>query len=305
MTRTATLCADIGGSTIKMALLDGKGGILARERLPTPADDFAAFAQALDAFAQLHDPGGHLAFGLSLAGIFDPASGRATCANIPCLTGRSLAIELAASLRRPVAIANDADCFAIAEATWGAGRGHRIVFGVILGSGVGGCLVVDQRLVVGEGGFGGEWGHAPVVPDLPDLPGRFPCFPCGCGQTGCIDTIGGARGLERLHVFLHGQPEPSERIVATWIAGDVQAGRTIALHVDLVSRYLALVANTLGAGIIPVGGGLGTVEPLIALLDRSVRTRILRRTDRPLVVPAQHHTDAALLGAALLMDQAA
>ncbi len=290
-----SLCADIGGSFIRMAALDQGGTVLARARAATPADDFEGFVATLDRFARTQDPDAALPLGLSLAGVFDPASGRARCANIPCLTDRPLAAMLSDRLGRRVSIANEADCFALGEAHRGAGRDRTIVFGVILGTGVGGGLVIDGRLVRGGGGYAGEWGHAPVVPDLPDAP----CFDCGCGQRGCLDTIGGARGLERLHRLLHGRTASSAAIVRAWTEADAAATRTISVQIDWMSRFLALVVNTVGADIVPVGGGLGAIEPLVRQLDAAVRARILRRTDRALVVPAHDPADAALFGAAL------
>ena len=290
------LCADIGGSFIRLAALDQDGTVLSRARAATPSDDVEAFAATLDRFALGEDPDRVLPLGLSLAGVFDPGSGRATCANIPCLTGRPLGTMLSGRLGRPVFIANDADCFTVGEARWGAGRHRGVVFGAILGTGVGGGLVVDGRLVRGGGGHAGEWGHAPVVPDLPGAP----CFDCGCGQRGCLDTIGGARGLERLHRLLHGEEASSAAIIRGWTAHDASATRTVETQIDWVSRFLALVVNTVGADIVPVGGGLGAIEALTARLDAAVRARILRPTDRALVVPAHHPADAALLGAALL-----
>ena len=141
------LCADIGGSFLKFGILQADGTLRPAGRVPTPAHDQDAFVLALRRFAD-DAPGVPLA--LSLAGTVDPDSGTAQCANIPCLNGRPLAAQLAAALNRPVRIDNDADCFAFAEATRGAGQGHRVVFGIILGSGVGGGLVADGRLVRGE-----------------------------------------------------------------------------------------------------------------------------------------------------------
>jgi len=293
------LCADIGGSFITLGRLDGEE-VLSRHTAPTPASDFARFADTLGAFADREDPRRILPLGVSLAGVVDPDSGLAACANIPCLNDRPVARELSHALGRPVVIANDADCFSLAEALRGAGQGHAVVFGVILGSGVGGGLVIDGRLVRGRGGITGEWGHAPVFADVPGLAGGLPCFPCGCGQSGCLDTVGGARGLERLHHVLHGEQRNSREILDGWQAGLAPPSRTVHLQIDLVSRLLALVVNTIGPSAVPVGGGLGSSAPLVAALDEAVRRRILRPGTRPLVVPALHHADAALFGAGLL-----
>ena len=207
---------------------------------------------------------------------------------------------------RAVRVANDADCFALAEAGAGAGRGHRIVFGAILGTGVGGGLVIEGRIVNGAGGFAGEWGHGPVAATRAgDPPVDLPHLPCGCGLSGCVDTVGGARGMERLHRHLHGATRPSTAIVEAWLAGDPAARRTIEVQIDLLAGPLALVVNVVGADIVPVGGGLGQVKEFVARLDAEVRKRILRPTDRPLVVPGEILPEAGLVGAALLALAAA
>ena len=302
----AMLCADIGGSFLSTALVAAADGtVLARERAPTPVRDLDAFVGLLADFAARHDPHGRLPLGLSVAGVIDPSTGMVLSANIPCLTGCRLSDRLQATLHRPVSVANDADCFALGEALHGAGRGRRIVFGIILGSGVGGGLVVDGQLIIGEGGLTGEWGHGPVLPPQDGIAGALPSFPCGCGQRGCLDTVGGARGLERLHHHLHGVRLDSRSIVEAWGRGDSQAGRTVELQVDVVSRFLAMVVNLVGASVVPVGGGLGTVARLVECLDLAVRSRILRPTSAPLVVPAQYPADAPLIGAALLAMQSA
>jgi N-acetylglucosamine kinase len=180
------------------------------------------------------------------------------------------------------------------------------VFGVILGTGVGGGLVVDGRIVNGAGGFAGEWGHGPVAATSAGHPPvSIPRFACGCGQVGCVDTIGAARGIERLHQHVHGIAATSTEIIAGWEAGDSRAARTVDVWVDLVASPLALVLNVVGASVVPVGGGLSNAPALIGLLDRTVRQRILRRTDAPLVVPGQCRVEPGLIGAAILGLRAA
>jgi N-acetylglucosamine kinase len=128
----------------------------------------------------------------------------------------------------------------------------------------------------------------------------MPRFPCGCGQTGCLDTVGGARGLERLHLALHGQSLDSRAIVKAWEAGDADAERTVACWVDLLRGPLAMLVNTVGAAVLPVGGGLANSAPLIARLDAAVRAAILRKTDAPIIVPGQSGAEPGLIGAAWL-----
>jgi N-acetylglucosamine kinase len=290
---------DIGGTAIKSAVATTDGRIGGAQRVPTPTHDFAAFAAAMQALIDAGGPTRGVA--ISIAGVIDPDNGRIKCANIPCIDGRPLAADLSAAFGLPVWILNDADSFALAEARAGAGRGHRNVFGLILGTGVGGGLVIDGHLVGGPGGLAGEWGHGPVAAQLAGTPPQaIPRFRCGCGQTGCLDTVGGARGLERLHGAL-GQPALDSRaIIDAWQAGDAAAERTVACFIDLLAGPLAMLVNTVGASILPVGGGLSNSAPLIARLDEAVRAAILRKTDTPIIVPGQSGAEAGLIGAAWL-----
>jgi N-acetylglucosamine kinase len=291
---------DIGGSAIKGGFARSETDITPLPRRATPGEDFDAFVAVLrDIIAEAPEKPEGLA--LSIAGVIDPDSQVLTCANIPCIHGRRLAADLQTALGSPVLIANDADCFAMAEAISGAGRGHRIVFGAILGTGVGGGLVADGRLINASGGFAGEWGHGPILAAFAgNPPVAIPAFACGCGQVGCVDTVGGARGLERLHDLLHGKTLSSPDITDLWLAGDAAAAATLDVFTDLVAPPLALTINITGATIVPVGGGLSNVEPLLARLDLAVRSKILRKFDRPLIVPSQCKIEPGLIGAALL-----
>jgi len=284
-------CVDVGGSFLKFGVLEKGGTLRSLGQVATPLTDFQQFAQTLAAQVA-RGPAPDAPVALALPGVIDPETGHVTCANVNCLHGRRAAQDLAAALGRRVVVVNDADAFSLAEAGAGAGRGHRIVFGVILGTGVGGGLVIEGKLIFGAGGLTGEWGHGPVIAD--------PAFLCGCGQTGCVDTVGGARGMERLHLHFHGVTLTSHQIVDAWAAGDRQASATIDRLVDLISGPLALVVNVVGPSIVPVGGGLSNVPALIAKLDEAVRSRILRKIAAPLVVPAGCAQPPGLVGAGLL-----
>ncbi len=210
-------CFDIGGSTIKAALARSASDIEILGTTPTPLHDFDAFAGAISAAIAARDLPAGAPVALSITGVVDPASDAIKVANIPCIDGRRLGPDLAGWLGRPVTVANDADCFALAEAVEGAGAGHRVVFGAILGTGVGGGLVIDGRLLQGAGGFAGEWGHGPIAATRAGTPPiEVPRLPCGCGQTGCVDTVGGARGLERLDRHINGLARTSREIVEAW-----------------------------------------------------------------------------------------
>lgn len=294
------LCFDIGGSAIKAAHAFAADDLRAQGRVPTPGADFDAFAAILRA-AIAAAPGAERV-AISIAGVLDPETGIARVANIPCLSGRRLHDELTSALGLPVDLANDADCFALAEATIGAGRGHEVVLGLILGTGIGGGVVVRGELINRQGGFAGEWGHGPVAQRvLGDPEITLPAFPCGCGLSGCLDAVCGARGMEMLHRHLNpGAGGDSHAIIAGWQAGEPQAARTIAIWLELLAGPLAMIQNLLGAGVMPVGGGLANAPLLIAALDRATRARTLRRIDRPLLVPARCRIEPGLVGAAIL-----
>lgn len=294
-------CFDIGGSTIKAATATAPDALVDLGRVPTPHHDLDAFISAIAGLVRSGGAAPGSTVALSVTGVVDPADGRVTCANIPCIDGVRLERVLSERLECPVRVANDADCFVLAEAMAGAGQGARVVFGAILGTGVGGGIVVDGRIHRGAGGLAGEWGHGPIAATSAGTPPiSLPRLPCGCGQVGCVDTVGGARGLERLYRHITGRDAPSTEIVSSWLAGDNDAARAVDCQVDLVADPLALVVNIIGPDIVPVGGGLGKVVPLVERLDAAVRQRILRRIDRPLVVPARLDGEPGLVGAALL-----
>lgn len=295
------LCADIGGSFIDFAVVRRDGDIGHRHAEPTPLHDLEAFVGTLE---QLCAPWPDLPLHIAIAGVEDPVAGIVRAANIPCLQKGPLVALLRQRTGRNVLIGNDADCFALAESRFGIAQGYRNVFGVILGTGVGGGYVVDGRVVPGLGGVTGEWGHGPFVVPPPGAPAdvrKFtPSFPCGCGQVGCLDTIAGARALERLHVWAGGRAADSQAIVTAWGQGEPDAVHTMEIYLSYLSSALALVVNVTGSMILPVGGGLGSSSALVAAIDRSVRERILVREDRPLVVQAVLGKNAGLLGAACL-----
>ncbi|MGB8816395.1 MAG: ROK family protein [Rhizobiaceae bacterium] len=293
-------CFDIGGSFIKAAFASAPGDIVETGKAPTPLHDFDAFAAAMTNLIAAM-PVSPLAVSVATTGVIDPQTGLMNCANIPAIHGTRFAVQLAAAVGLPVFAANDADCFALTEALDGAGRGHRTVFGIILGTGVGGGLIVDGRIITGPGGYAGEWGHGTALQTRAgDPPVDVPHFACGCGRFGCVDSVGGARGLERLHLNLHAEDADSAAIVKQWTGGDVRSSRTMNIYLDLVSTPLALVLNSVGATVVPVGGGLGTSAELVAALDEQVRAKMLYRTPEPLLRMAQQQLNPALNGAALL-----
>ncbi|WEX11016.1 ROK family protein [Chelativorans sp. AA-79] len=302
-------CADIGGSFIKFGRAYGPGDVSVEEHVPTPVASWQGFMDALAGLLERHGPESRpLPLAISIAGLFDTRTGRVTAANIPCFMHHDLITELSSYLGRKVLIANDADSFALAEANIGVGRGHEVVMCIILGTGVGGGLVAGGRLVQGAGGVTAEWGHGSIVQTSVTLPGSgeqivVPRFACGCGQSGCTDTIGGARGIERLHRHLTGHRRSSHDILDAWEVGDPVAGRTVCVYLELLSEPLAYAINITGASMVPVGGGLATRPALIDALDRAVRKRTLNAYTEQLVLPGRHITDGGLVGVSVLASQ--
>lgn len=289
-------CFDIGGTWIKPGLARTPGRVEPLAAVATPHGFEAFVARIAGAVVA-----GSRGVSISVAGVAAPGSGVLKVANLPAVDGRALAADLTDALGLPVWVANDADCFALAEAQSGAGKGHAVVLGIILGTGVGGGLVMGGRIVTGAGGHGGEWGHGPVVNGRLEALGlEFPLFRCGCGLTGCVDTVGGARGLEQIHRHLFKRDLACPHILADWLAGEPAARLTVEAWAEMVSGPLAMVLNVLGVSVVPVGGGLAKVPEVIARLDGAVRGKMLRGGAEPLLVPAHHRVEPGLIGAASL-----
>ncbi len=289
---------DIGGTKIAAARVAPDGAADEIGRVPTPVRDYDAFCAAI---GELAGPGDE-PIGISIAGVIDPRDGRLTVANIPCADGKPLAADLEVRLNRRVRVLNDAKAFGLAEATLGLGKGKALVLAVIIGTGVGGAFVLNGRLVMGATGSAGEWGHGPASATRTGA--NLPNIRCGCGQPGCVDTLGGARGLERLHRHLSGVEATSPDILAAWQQGEPEAVRTLDVYLDVVGGALANTVNILDPDIVPIGGGLARNRALITAIDAEVRARTLGRRPEVLCVPTETGPEKGLIGAALYASEA-
>src|SRR5580658_5316642 len=246
---------DLGGTKIEVAAIDHDGAVHTRRRIATPAGDYAA---TIAAVAGLVDDietelGGGLTVGVGIPGTLVADTGLVKNANSTCLIGRPLGRDLETALSRPVRLANDANCFALSEASDGAAAGSKSVFGVILGTGVGGGVVIDGKIVVGANAIAGEWGHNP----LPWLnPDELPGPPCYCGRRGCIETFLSGPGLAADHHRRGGGDIAGERIVEAAEAGDQACRATLERYAERLARALASVMNILDPDAIVLGGGL-------------------------------------------------
>lgn len=304
-TGTTVFCADIGGSFIKFGISRRQGEVDELAKVATPTDswsDFVAALQQLLADHQQEQPE-DTPLAISTAGLVSPQSGEVMASNIPGFAGHNMAAELTHLLARKVSIANDADCFALAEAHVGEGQGLPIVVGLILGTGVGGGIIINGQLLRGHGGVTGEWGHGAITRTELLLDNRLVQLPrllCGCGKIGCLDMYGGARGIERLHQQLHQQKADSHQIIQDWQDDEPQAMQTLQAWLLLVSEPLALLINIIGPSKVVVGGGLASVTPLITALDQQVRTATLHSYPQPLIVQGRFVDQGGLVGASVL-----
>lgn len=292
---------DLGGTKTEIIALDARGGTLMRRREPTPV---AGYDATLALVARLVDDaertlGARACVGVGTPGAASPATGLMRNSNSTCLNGKPLQRDLERVLAREVRIANDANCFALSEARDGAGAGARTVFGVILGTGVGGGLVVDGRVLGGANRIAGEWGHNPLPwPRDDERPGPE----CYCGKRGCIETFLSGPGFVRDHEHVTGERADSAAIVTRAGAGDSACAASLERYSERLARSLATVVNVFDPDAVVLGGGMSNIDALYtrvpALLPRSVfsdvtRTRLLKN---------RHGDSSGVRGAAWLWN---
>ncbi|WP_456405077.1 ROK family protein [Thiolapillus sp.] len=290
---------DLGGSKIEAALLDGEGRELYRERRPTPAGDYHATLQVIrDLHAVLESRAGcTLKLGIGAPGSPSPESGLMRNANSTCLNGQNLQQDLEQLLNRPVRMANDADCFTLSEAVDGAGEDGDIVFGVILGTGAGGGIAVNGRLLHGPNRIAGEWGHNPLPWSGPEeLPGPA----CYCGKRGCIETYLSGPGLAAEHHRRTGKLLSAPEIVQQAQQGDANAETTLQIYEDRLARGLASIINVLDPDTIILGGGLSQLQRLYENVAQRWRQYIFSDVYRTRLLPPRHGDSSGVRGAAWL-----
>ena len=290
---------DLGGTKIEAIALDAAASVRARHRVATPRDDYDATLAAIASLvARVEtDAGGRGSIGIGIPGAISPATGLAKNANSTWLNGRPLHEDLERALGRPVRLANDANCFALSEATDGAAAGAAVVFGAIIGTGTGGGVVVDGRVLTGRNGIGGEWGHNPLPwPDSSESPGP----PCYCSRRGCIELFLSGPGLSRDHRERTGDDLPAEAIASRAAAGDAGCEASLQRYEDRMARGLASIMNVVDPEIIVLGGGMSALERLYtAVPARWTEYAFSDRVDTRLV-PPRHGPASGARGAAWL-----
>jgi fructokinase len=288
---------DLGGTKIEIVALAPGGELLVRRRVATPKHAYEAIVEAIVALVREVESelGERGTVGIGTPGAICAATGLVKNANTVVLNGKPLRLDLVEALQRDVRIANDANCFALSEAVDGAAAGADVVFGVILGTGTGGGIVMGRRPITGINAIAGEWGHNPLPwPSDEERPGPA----CYCGKSGCIETFLSGPGLRRDHRELTSEELEGAEIVRRAELGDPRAEATLSRYEDRLARALATVVNLLDPDVIVLGGGVSNVDRLYArvpgMLDRwvfsdRVETRLVR---------AKHGDSSGVRGAA-------
>lgn len=294
---------DLGGTKIELIALDDAGATLHRERVATPR----AYAASLDALHALvvraeERLGVTASVGVSMPGAVSSTTGLIKNANSTWLNGRPFVDDLAARLRRPVRVANDANCFALSEAVDGAAVEARIVFGVILGTGVGGGIVVDRAVLTGRNAIAGEWGHN----GLPRLEADdLPQPACYCGRAGCIETYLCGPAMLADHRRHGGDARDAADIASQAAAGDGAAGATFDRYARRLAKSLASVVNVLDPDVIVLGGGVSNIDVLYRTVPSLMAAHVFSDDVATPIVKNRHGDSSGVRGAAWLWPQEA
>lgn len=290
---------DLGGTKIEAAALTEAGQVLQRRRIATPRHDYPGTLEAIKHLVCELEAvlGARASIGVGTPGALSPFSGRLRNANSIWLNNRSLSTDLERSLGRPIRIANDADCFTLSEATDGAAAGAKSVFGVIIGTGTGGGIVIEGHLLSGPNAIAGEWGHNPLPwPQDNERPGPS----CYCGKCGCIETWVSGPAITADLWRLTGRQLDAKAIAEAAERGDAEAEAALQRHQDRLARALAAVINLLDPEVIVLGGGLSNLQRLYQQLPAAIRPYIFGDGLATRIVPPCFGDSSGVRGAAWL-----
>jgi fructokinase len=285
---------DLGGTKTEGVVLDAAGREILRERAPTDASRYEAVLDGIERlYRRMVDAAGGAphTLGIGTPGAVSRRTGLLKNSNTICLNGMPFARDLRARLGRELAVENDANCFALAEAVAGAGRGHRVVFGVIVGTGCGGGIVLDGKVHGGLQSIAGEWGHTVIDPAGPA---------CYCGARGCVETFISGSGLENRYAERAGSRRPVDEIVGAWRAGEPAATGTMD---DFFARFGQALANliaVLDPDVVVLGGGLSNIDELYTRGVDEVRQRVFSDSLETPIVRHGLGDSAGVIGAALV-----
>ncbi len=294
---------DLGGTKIEIAALDESGAFALRERHPSPTGDYEKTVDTIRDLVTAAETklDRHCSVGVGIPGAISPASGVVKNANSTWLNGKPLDRDLSAALSRPVRVANDANCFALSEAADGAGQGKHVVFGVILGTGVGGGIVVGGRVLTGPNAIAGEWGHNPLPwPDAAEQQGPE----CYCGKSGCIETWLSGPALSRQFAAATGRDADAATIARLAAEGDPPAGTLLKAYERHLAKALAHVIDILDPDVVVLGGGLSNLDRLYTNVQPQIAHHAFSDTIATPIVKNKWGDSGGVRGAAWLWPEA-
>jgi len=286
---------DLGGTKIEGIVLDSSGRELARKRVDTQQEK--GYAHILNRIKGLHDElaasiqGAAHTFGIGTPGAISPRTGLLKNSNTVCMNGQPLKADLERLLGRKIEIQNDANCFAMAEALHGAGRGKKLVFGVIMGTGCGGGIVHNGEVITGPQAIAGEWGHMSIAPDGPL---------CYCGQRGCVETFISGGGLEARYTEQFGEKKSFKEIVRDYYAGDAPTVAFMKIFFRHFGRALANLIDVLDPDVVVLGGGVSNFDALYTEGVAEVAKQVFSDSLETPIVKHQLGDSAGVIGAALI-----
>lgn len=291
---------DIGGTKIEAQLLDDRGQCLKKHRIATPNQQYCEFLNSVTALVTQYRTEFNHSFsvGIGLPGAISPDTGRIKNSNILILNGQDLRADLEQRLGQTVALANDADCFALSEAVDGAGKDGRTVFGVIIGTGCGGGVVVNKQLLSGPNAIAGEWGHNPLPGHSPEQDG--PAQPCYCGRNNCLERFVSGTGFTTRFNQRYDTQLTAAEIIAAKENGDIKAEEHYQHLVNALARSLGSVINVIDPHVIVLGGGLSNVDSLYRDLPAALLPYIFSDRCNTWIVKAKHGDSSGVRGAAWL-----
>ena len=299
---TLRIGVDLGGTKVEAIAMDDAGAILARRRVATPAGDYRGTVEAIVGLVRaIEREAGEGSVGIATPGARSRVTGLMKNCNSTCLNGQPLKEDLERALGREVRMANDANCFALSEAVDGAARDASVVFGVILGTGVGGGIVVERRELEGVNAIAGEWGHNPLPAPRDE---DHPLPACYCGRRACIETYLSGPGFAADHAKVTGERIEAEAIVAGAAAGDVRCAASLERYCERLARSLAGVINIVDPDVIVLGGGLSSVGALYERVPRLWGQHVISDEVRTRLVPPMHGDSSGVRGAAWLWEAA-
>ena len=294
---------DIGGTKIALGVYDAERKLQWETRVETPHTDYSSFLQAIVNLVNQADSrfGTRGSIGVGIPGMPEIDGGKLYATNLPAATGHPLRTDLSYLLQREVRINNDANCFTLSEAWDDAFRCYPVVMGLILGTGVGGAIIVNGRPVTGRNFIAGEFGHTRLPVDaLSVLGSDYPLIPCGCGKTGCIENYLSGGGFARLWQHFYHSPLDAQQIITRYRAGDEEAQRHVSRFIELLAACLGNLLTTLDPHLVVIGGGLSNFTEMYTPLTARLPQYLLPLARVPRIEPARHGDAGGMRGAAFL-----